>query len=54
MVRLLRVSLLFRIILAIWTLAILGFYFFLMKLRIILYRFVKNCLGILMGTALNL
>jgi hypothetical protein len=45
----LEVSLLFRIVLA-----ILGFLFFCMKVRITLSRFVKKYVGILMRLALNL
>jgi hypothetical protein len=49
MVILLEVLLLYRIVLA-----ILGFLFFQMKLRVILLRFVKNYVEILMGIALSL
>jgi hypothetical protein len=45
----LEVLLLYRIFLA-----ILGYLFFHMKLRIDLSRSVKNCVGILMGIALSL
>ena len=44
----LEVPLLYRIVLV-----ILGFLFFHMKLIIVLSRFVKNCIGILIGIALN-
>ena len=44
-----EVSLLYRIVLA-----ILGFLFFKMKLITVLSRSVKNCVGILMGIALNI
>ena len=49
MVMPLEVPLLHRIVLA-----ILGFLFFHMKFIIVLSRSVKNCIGILMGIALNL
>lgn len=45
----LSVLLLFRIVLA-----ILGFLYFHMKLRIAILRSVKNCVGVLKGIALNL
>jgi hypothetical protein len=44
-----EVLLLYRIVLA-----ILRVYFFHIKLRIVLSRSMKNCVGILMGIALNL
>ena len=45
----LEVLILFRIMVA-----ILGFLFICMKLRIVLAMSVKNCVRILMGSALNL